>query len=164
MYIIGFGVHGLVDVGRLSLVQGGGPVVLRELAGRPELELARHRCPGLLRGEVGLALRLGLLGAPARLARRRGHVGGLRAVVPVMVDKFAWGRIGVSRRSQAPRLDDRHGWSRGRASPRGDLKGQLRLTFSSGYYGLSACALHKTDYNQGADHDDEFLAVLVVMG
>ena len=37
MYIIGFGVHGLVDVGRSSLVQGG-PVVLRELAGRPELD------------------------------------------------------------------------------------------------------------------------------
>ena len=51
-----------------------------------------------------------------------------------------------------------------RASVASRAPDPLRLTFSSGYYGLSACALHKTDYNQGADHDDEFLAVLVVMG
>ena len=32
MYIIGFGVHGLVDVGRLSSLVQGGPVVLRSKA------------------------------------------------------------------------------------------------------------------------------------
>ena len=52
----------------------------------------------------------------------------------------------------------------GETDPRGDLKGQMHLIFSSGYDGLSAC---RRDADQDKDanrYDDEFLAVLVVMG
>ena len=76
-----------------------------------------------------------------------------------------WGRDSVSQRAQAFTPTREIGTVSGsRVSPRGDLKGQMHLIVSSGYDGLSA-RRRDADQDKDANHyDDEFLAVLGVMG
>jgi hypothetical protein len=50
------------------------------------------------------------------------------------------------------------------AGARARLKALKALIFSSGYYGLRTLRGADSYQEEGADHDDEFLAVLVVMG